>query len=189
MELGIKRQKGFPDEVFNVSFEISGRTFTENVSRMLRFEKNPLDLTDVELNQALDYCSYYRGMFLIAYSEVRQKRETEESDFEIWFNEKLSLAGNDIRNERIKEVESKQRSQIGQITEKQELSKVFLNADWKESYILKKVIISDLKKNESILRGLMDILQDRGIHLCGIARRRWEEKHQPEFLGKTSEAS
>ena len=187
-ELGLKNQKKrlvkdkeeFIDpSFFKIQFSIKGRVFKKAVDGLLAFETDQLDdLTDGDLDNALDQCSYYRFTFLAAGVELEHAMDTHKREFEAWYAEKIELARKEIIAERkaMKERDKLPNNWLGSITKDDLRNKIMISAITKQEYNDFVVKLSDMGKQIKLCYGLRDILQERGRHLQSLGRRRLENR-------------
>lgn len=164
---------------FRIKFEIKGKIFSKAVDDLLRFEREDLaDITDGDLDKALDLCSYYRFTFLAAGAELETVLAKMEREFTTWYAETSEVTRKNIILARLeaKKEEKIPASWFGSIT-KQEIEQAIvispIHQTVHEGFQSK---ISLLRKQIKILFGLRDILHDRGGHLQSIGRRRLENR-------------
>ena len=187
-ELGLKNQKKrlvkdkeeFIDpSFFKIQFSINGRVFKKAVDGLLAFESDQLDdLTDGDLDNALDQCSYYRFTFLAAGVELEHAMDTNKREFEAWYAEKTELARKEIIAERkaMKERDKLPNNWLGSITKDDLRNKIMTSPITKQEYNDFVVKLSDMGKQIKLCYGLRDILQERGRHLQSLGRRRLENR-------------
>jgi hypothetical protein len=187
-ELGLKNQKKrlvkdkeeFIDpSFFKIQFSIKGRVFKKAVDGLLAFETDQLDdLTDGDLDNALDQCSYYRFTFLAAGVELEHAMDTNKREFEAWYAEKTELARKEIIAERkaMKERDKLPNNWLGSITKDDLRNKIMISPITKQEYNNFVVKLSDMGKQIKLCYGLRDILQERGRHLQSLGRRRLENR-------------
>jgi len=187
-ELGLKNQKKrlvkdkeeFIDpSFFKIQFSIKGKVFKKAVDGLLAFESDQLDdLTDGDLDNALDQCSYYRFTFLAAGVELEHVMDTNKREFEAWYAEKTELARKEIIAERkaMKERDKLPNNWLGSITKDDLRNKIMISPITKQEYNDFVVKLSNMGKQIKLCYGLRDILQERGRHLQSLGRRRLENR-------------
>jgi len=136
------------------------------------------DLTDGDLDNALDQCSYYRFTFLAAGVELEHTMDTNKREFEAWYAEKTELARKEIIAERkaMKERDKLPNNWLGSITKDDLRNKIMISPITKQEYNNFVVKLSDMGKQIKLCYGLRDILQERGRHLQSLGRRRLENR-------------
>ena len=104
---------------FKIQFSIGGKVFKKAVDGLLAFDTNNLDdLTDEDLDKALDQCSYYRFTFLAAGVELETTMDGIKREFDAWYGEAAEMARKFIIQERKswKEKDKLPNSWIGSVT-------------------------------------------------------------------------
>ena len=187
MELGQKNKKKLVHDkeefidpsFFKIQFEINGKVFKKAVDGLLAFEAENLDdLTDTDLDKALDYCSYYRFTFLAAGAEIETKLAKINREFNTWYAE----AEQDVRRNTITErLEVKERDKVpnnwfGSMTKQEIEGRILTDETYSKTYNSYQEKIESMKKTMKLLYGLRDILQDRGGHLQSLGKRRLENR-------------
>ena len=164
---------------FKIQFSIGGKVFKKAVDGLLAFDTNNLDdLTDEDLDKALDQCSYYRFTFLAAGVELETAMDGIKREFETWYGEAAEGARKSIIEDRKewKEKEKLPNSWMGSIT-KDDLKHWVMNSEsYKEKYNSYMIKLSEMKKQLLLCYGLRDILQERGRHLQSLGKRRLENR-------------
>lgn len=157
-----------------VSFIVGGREYEEDVGLLLRLDFDTAGYT--QLDEQLEKLSYWRVLFSVAYAQAKESKEELEKRKEIWEWKQLDRAEGFLRLERVDEMKSGLRSQIGQITAQQLKSWMLADEDREREYREMEKGIRDFKKQEEILKSVRDSMVDRAIALMAIAKRRWEER-------------
>jgi len=157
-----------------VSFKVGDREYEEDVGLLLRLDFKEAGYTG--LDEQLEKLSYWRVLFSVAYAQAKESKEELEKERELWEWRQLDRAEGFLRLERVDEMKSGLRSQIGQITAQQLKSWALADEDREREYKKMEKGIRDYKKQEEILKSVRDSMVDRAIALMAIAKRRWEER-------------
>ena len=175
------REFEISDELTKVFIDFGDGTHLKaDLSKLLLASRDDADdISDEEYEYLLEICSFYRASFLSAYTKVLQIRKQLEVEFDHWKAERMETAEKDIKFERIQEKEKKERSTIGTISKDAILNRVI--SESYEEYKDYTLEISKLKAMEDKLRGIHDILGDRGYHLMAIIKRRTADRTRSEF--------
>ena len=164
---------------FKIQFEINGKVFKKAVDGLLAFETESLDdLTDQDLDKALDQCSYYRFTFLAAGAEIEAKIAKVNREFIAWYAELTEQMRREIMTERreIKERDKVPNNWFGSITKQEIENKILLHPDHGPEFDKFHDTMDAMRKQMKLLFGLRDILHDRGGHLQSLGKRRLENK-------------
>lgn len=176
----VKDKEEFIDpSFFKIQFSIKGKVFKKAVDGLLAFETDELDdLTDGDLDKALDQCSYYRFTFLAAGVELEHQIETVKREYETWHAEHVEIARKEIVQERKtwKEEEKLPNSWLGSVTSADLKNRIMISPSTRAEYDGFMIKMSDMKKQLQLCYGLRDILQQRGGHLQSLGKRRLENK-------------
>jgi hypothetical protein len=164
---------------FKIQFEINGKVFKKAVDGLLAFEVENLDdLTDADLDQALDQCSYYRFTFLAAGAEIETKVAKVTREFTTWYGELTEDIRRNIMHERkeIREKENVPNSWFGSVTKQEIENKILITPEYAKIFNDYQDRLEAMAKQKKLLFGLRDILQDRGGHLQSLGKRRLENR-------------
>ena len=186
-QIGQKNQKRlvqdkeeFIDPSFlKIQFSIGGKVFKKAVDGLLAFDTENLDdLTDEDLDKALDQCSYYRFTFLAAGVELETTMDGIKREFDAWYGQAAEDARKNIIEERKawKEKDKLPNSWIGSVTKDDLKHWVMTSPTSEEEYKTYMIKLSEMKKQVSLCYGLRDILQERGRHLQSLGKRRLENR-------------
>lgn len=162
---------------FQIKFKINNKVFKKSVDDLLTFDKENLDeLSDRELDKALDQVSYWRFTFMAAASELEHKLNEIERDFRTWYAGVSEEARNQIYTKRkeIKKRDNIPNNWFGSITKQEIEDKILLHPEWGPKFNQYQAKMSDIRKNMNLLFSLRDTIQDRGGLLQTISRRRLE---------------
>jgi len=162
---------------FEIKFKINGKVFKKSVDDLLSFDKENLDeISDKELDRALDRVSYWRFTFMAAASELEHKVNEIEREFRAWYADVSEKARQNLfeKRKKIKDRDKVPNNWFGSVTKQEIEDQVLLNPDWGPIYSNYQKKLSDLKKNMSLLFSLRDTIHDRGGLLQTISRRRLE---------------
>lgn len=188
MELGQKDQKkklvkdkeAFIDpSFFKIQFSINGKVFKQAVDGLLAFETENLDeLTDEDLDKALDQCSYYRFTFLAAGTELETAIAKKEREFDTWYAESSTQARRMLIEERqqLKTDQKIPNNWLGSITKEEIRGKLLTHPVFREEFEDYQNTIENMNKQRSLCNGLRDILNERGRHLQSLGKRRLENR-------------
>jgi len=165
---------------FKIQFSIGGKVFKKAVDGLLAFEAEELSqLTDEDLDKALDQCSYYRFTFMAAGEELETAIMKTKRGFDTWLagaqDEARSLLIDtrlDIRANNSKVPNS----WLGSITKEEVKGKILTTPHLAEKYHEYTDKISDMVKQKNLCLSLRDIIQERGRHLQSLGRRRLENQ-------------
>jgi hypothetical protein len=176
----VKDKEEFIDpSFFKIQFEINGKVFKKAVDGLLAFETENLDdLTDIDLDKALDQCSYYRFTFLAAGAELESKIAKTLREFNTWYAEAEQIVRKNTIAERlaIKEKEKVPNNWFGSMTKQEIEGRILTDEAYSKTYNQYQDKIEGMKKTMKILFGLRDIIQDRGGHLQSLGKRRLENR-------------
>jgi hypothetical protein len=176
----VKDKEEFIDpSFFKIQFSIKGKVFKKAVDGLLAFEVDELDdLTDADLDKALDQCSYYRFTFLAAGVELEHHIETIKRQYDGWYATEVEKARKQIVGERKvwKEEDNLPNSWIGSVTSADLKNRIISSIDTQEEYQAYMIQLSDMKRQLQLCYGLRDILQQRGGHLQSLGKRRLENR-------------
>jgi len=164
---------------FKVSFSINGKVFIKAVDDLLVFEKESLDeVSDPELDNALNRVDYHRYTFLAAGCELETTIARKQRELKSWLAEAVKKVKLLIIRERreLKESENIPNNWFGSITKQEIEDKILTTKELAEEYKELQDTIAEMEKYKKVLFGLKDILQDRGSHLQSLIRRRIENK-------------
>ncbi len=162
---------------FEIKFKINNKVFKKTVDDLLTFDKENLDeISDKELDRALDQVSYWRFTFMAAASELEHKLNEIEREFNAWFAEVSEEARNKIYEKRkeIKKRDNIPNNWFGSITKQEIENQILLDPTWGPRYNQYQAKMSDIRKNMNLLFSLKDTIHDRGGLLQTISRRRLE---------------
>ena len=177
MQIGIDKQGAGSDtdqRHLIINFRVGNRDYEEDVGLLLRLDFREAGYN--ELDEQLEKLSYWRVLFSVAYAQAKESKEELEKEKEIWEWKQLDRAEGFLRLERVDEMKSGLRSQIGQITAQQLKSWMLADEDREREYREMGKGIRDFKKQEEVLKSVRDSMVDRAIALMAIAKRRWEER-------------
>ena len=122
---------------FQIQFSINGKVFKQAVDGLLAFETENLDeLTDEDLDKALDQCSYYRFTFLAAGSELETAIARKQREFDTWYAEAATQARQMLIEERqiLKADKKIPNNWLGSMTKEEVRGKILTNPVFKEEY-------------------------------------------------------
>jgi len=162
---------------FDIRFRINNKVFKKSVDDLLTFDKENLDeLSDRELDAALDKVSYWRFTFMAAASELEQKLNQVEREFRTWYAGVSEEAREGLYEKRkaIKKRDNIPNSWFGSITKQEIEDQILLNPQWGPKYSSYQDKMSEIRKNMNLLYSLRDTIHDRGGLLQTISRRRLE---------------
>jgi len=164
---------------FKIQFEINGKVFKKAVDGLLAFETENLDdITDMDLDKALDYCSYYRFTFLAAGAEIEAKLAKVNREFNTWYAEVEQEVRRNTITERlaVKEKDKVPNNWFGSMTKQEIEGRILTDENYSKTYNSYQTKMEGMKKTMKLLYGLRDILQDRGGHLQSLGKRRLENR-------------
>ena len=121
---------------FHIQFSIGGKVFKKAVDGLLSFETESLDdLTDEDLDKALDQCSYYRFTFLAAAAELETAILVKQREFDTWYAESSTLARHMLIDERqVLKLDKKiPNNWLGSITKEEIRGKLLTNTIFNET--------------------------------------------------------
>jgi len=188
MKIGMKDQKKklvrdkdeFIDpSFFHIQFSIGGKVFKKAVDGLLSFETENLDdLTDEDLDKALDHCSYYRFTFLAAAAELETAIAVKTREYDTWKAEASTQARHMLIDERMAMKLDKKvpNNWLGSITKEEIHGKLLTNTIFKQEMTEYMTTIDNMTKQKTICNGLRDILNERGRHLQSLGKRRLENR-------------
>lgn len=164
---------------FQIQFSINGKVFKQAVDGLLAFETENLDeLTDEDLDKALDQCSYYRFTFLAAGSELETAIARKQREFDTWYAEAATQARQMLIEERqiLKADKKIPNNWLGSMTKEEVRGKILTNPVFKEEYESYSNTLDNMTKQKTLCNGLRDILNERGRHLQSLGKRRLENR-------------
>lgn len=164
---------------FHIQFSIGGKVFKKAVDGLLSFEVENLDdLTDEDLDKALDQCSYYRFTFLAAAAELETAIAKKQREYDAWRADASQQARRMLIEERqaLKVQEKVPNNWIGSVTKEEIHGKLLTNKLFSEQMTQFETTIDNMTKQKTICNGLRDILNERGRHLQSLGKRRLENR-------------
>ena len=132
----------------------------------------------MDLDKALDYCSYYRFTFLAAGAEIEAKLAKVNREFNTWYAEVEQEVRRNTITERlaVKEKDKVPNNWFGSMTKQEIEGRILTDENYSKTYNSYQTKMEGMKKTMKLLYGLRDILQDRGGHLQSLGKRRLENR-------------
>lgn len=170
------------DSFFSINFIINKKLLKVTVDELIQAKYTSLkELTDEAINSQLEKLNAWRHTFNAALEELAEQRELKEQQLNSWLGEIRESVIDYIIKWRVKTIRDNPdmpKGWFGSIT-KEEISQVISsNPRWSETFISKNTELLGLRKNEAILRDLIDNIKNRSFTLRYIGEYRLASRKQ-----------
>lgn len=175
----IKGEENIDKGFFLIKFKINGKQFIKAVDDILKFEQEDLEeVSDGELDKALDEVGYYRFSFFSAASEIKMRMLELKRKFQTWQAECRKEARHALLQERkrLRDDEGLSTSFQGSVTKQEIEDWILLHSEYGPELETRSSILDGMEKTYNLLITLRDVCQDRGGHLQSIGKRRLENR-------------
>lgn len=169
------------NEKLTINYKIGDKPHTQNLADLLLIGSlTTKDYTDVELDDALEKVSYWRSTFLVAFCQEMEIKKKLQNRFDLWYADACRDAERRLADSRQDAIGKGMSGWMLQCTHQQVLSEVLSSEEDRVKYTAMKREIVEREAQEELLRGIWGDLENRGMHLMAIAKRRFAERNKFE---------